>query len=47
VLCGAVGRFGAAERLQAAPQIGKDRIRHPSAHPAGIDKLAVIGIVAE
>ena len=35
------------ERLKAAPQIGKNLVRHARAHAAGIDELAVIGVVAQ
>ena len=38
---------GATQRLEAAPQIGKNLVRHPGAHTAGIDELAVICVVAE
>ena len=41
------GEFCAGERLKAAPQIGENLVRHPGAHAAGIDELAVIGVVAE
>ena len=40
-------RVLSGQRIQATPQIGKHLYRHPCAHAAGIDELAVIGVVTE
>jgi hypothetical protein len=41
------GRRLAGERVETAPQIGEDFVRHPRAHAAGVNELAVVGIVAQ
>ena len=40
-------RLLAGERLKAAAQIGENLVGHSCAHAAGIDELAVVGVVAE
>jgi hypothetical protein len=40
----AQGGFGAAQRLEAAPQVREDLDGHSPANAAGVNELAVIGV---
>jgi hypothetical protein len=40
-------RFSAGQRIETAPQVGENFVSHPRAYAAGVDELAVIGVVAQ
>ena len=37
----------ARQRIEAAPEIGENFDGHPCAHTAGVNELAVVGVIAE